>query len=111
MRGVHIFKETAGCPARQLTKLPTLAVSWCLVLESVCITLTCARVEDDSTGVQSRSFVSGRNGPISAVSLLRLSFRGQNKRKFVKPDSRGGRNKTVTEGVIQEGRFEMAFQG
>lgn len=37
--------------------------------------------KDDSTGVQSRSFVSGRNRLKSAVSLLRLSFSGQNKRK------------------------------
>lgn len=40
-----------------------------------------AAQKDDSTGDQSRSFVSGKNGLISAVSLLRLSFSGQNKRK------------------------------
>lgn len=40
-----------------------------------------AAQKDDSTGIQSRSFVSGRSGLVSAVSLLRLSFSSQNKRK------------------------------
>lgn len=41
-----------------------------------------AAQRDHYIGIQSRRFVSGRNGLTSDVSLLRLSFSSQNERKI-----------------------------